>query len=111
MKLTVGNATFTVTLAANAAATAFKALLPLTLRMSDFNRNEKVGGLPRSLPTEASTPGTIHTGDLMLYGSSSLVLFYETFSTGYSYTRIGTVDQPSGLKAALGSDHTTLTFE
>lgn len=111
MKVTIGNSTFTATLATNATATAFKTMMPQTFNMSDFNSNEKVGTLPNSLTTVASNPGTIHSGDIMLYGSSSLVLFYETFSTSYSYTRIGHIDNIAGLKAALGSASVTITFE
>lgn len=111
MKITIGNTTFAATLANNVTATAFKAMLPLTLNMSDFNNNEKVCSLPNSLTTSASNPGTIHTGDIMLYGSSSLVLFYETFSTSYSYTRIGQIDNIAGFKAALGSGSISVKFE
>lgn len=111
MKISIGNSTFTATLATSATGKAFKAMLPLTLNMSDFNNNEKVCSLPNSLTTAASNPGTIHTGDIMLYGSSSLVLFYETFSTSYSYTRIGQIDNITGLKAVLGSGSVTIKFE
>lgn len=111
MKVTIGNSTFTATLATNATATAFKAMMPQTLNMSDFNSNEKVCSLPNSLITAASNPGTIHTGDIMLYGSSSLVLFYETFSTPYSYTRIGQIDNITEFKAVLGSGSVTIRFE
>lgn len=107
----VGSVAFTATLENNAAATAFKALLPITVNMSELNGNEKYYYLPGSLPSAASNPGTIRTGDLMLYGSDCLVLFYETFSTSYRYTRLGAVDNPSGLVAALGSGSVTVTFE
>lgn len=110
MTITAGGATFTATLAENAAATAFKRLLPLTANMSDMNRNEKYFYLPGSLPTAASNPGTIRAGDLMLYGSNCVVLFYETFATSYSYTRIGSIDNPSELKTSLGSGSATVTF-
>lgn len=111
VRVVVGNSAFTATLASGAAAAAFKALLPLTLTMSDFNNNEKVCSLPSSLTTSASSPGTIHAGDIMLYGSNSLVLFYETFSSSYSYTRIGQIDNPAGLKAVLGKGSVTIKFE
>jgi hypothetical protein len=47
----------------------------------------------------------------MLYGSSTLVLFYESFTTTYRYTKIGQVDDPAGLKVALGSGNVAVTFE
>lgn len=111
MEITIGIAVFTATLATNASVTAFKTMLPLTLSMSDFNSNEKVASLPHRLTTTAITPGTIQTGDIMLYGSSSLVLFYETFSTSYSYTKLAWIDNPIGLKVALGKGNVTITFE
>lgn len=106
----IGNSTFTITLEDNATAKAFKALLPLTLNMSEMNGNEKYFNLSSTLPTAASRPGSIHTGDLMLYGSSTLVLFYESFSSSYSYTRIGRIDKPSGLANALGTGSANVTF-
>lgn len=110
LTITVGTASFTATFAGNATAAAFKSRLPLTLNMSELNGNEKYFYLPESLPAAASNPGTIQAGDLMLYGSDCLVLFYETFRTSYSYTRIGRIDNPSGLAAALGRGSVSVTF-
>ena len=110
LTITVGTVSFTATLADNATAAAFKSRLPLTLNMSELNGNEKYYNLPESLPAAASNPGTIQAGDLMLYGSDCLVLFYETFRTSYSYTRIGHISNPSGLAAALGRGSASVTF-
>lgn len=60
------------------AARAFAAQLPLTLDMADLNGNEKHVELPKALPVSASRPGAIRQGDLMLYGSTTLVVFYLT---------------------------------
>ena len=111
MTLKIGNSTFTATLADNATAQAFAAMLPMNLSMSELNNNEKYVYLDQSLPAQASSPGTIQTGDIMLYGSSCVVLFYKTFPTSYSYTRIGRVDNPDGLASAVGSGSVTALFE
>ena len=111
MTLKIGNSPFTATLADNATAQAFAAMLPMNLSMSELNNNEKYVYLDQSLPAQASSPGTIQTGDIMLYGSSCVVLFYKTFSTSYSYTRIGRVDNPDGLASAVGSGSVTVLFE
>ncbi|NDV84019.1 cyclophilin-like fold protein [Bacteroides sp. 51] len=111
MKITTGTATFMATLQNNATATAFAKLLPITITMQELNNNEKYYDLPGSLPTSSSNPGTIQTGDLMLYASRTLVLFYKNFSTSYSYTRLGKINDPTGLASALGSENATITIE
>lgn len=110
MWMTVGERRFAITLADTAAAHAFAAMLPLTIDMADLNSNEKHAELPRSLPMNASRPGTIRNGDLMLYGSRTLVIFYVTFDSSYSYTRLGRVDDPSGLVQALGRREVQIAF-
>lgn len=111
MRISIGSAAFTAKFEDNAAARAFKALLPMTATMNDLNRNEKYCDLPQNLPTAASAPGTIRAGDIMLYGARTLVLFYKSFPTSYSYTRIGSVDDPDGLESALGAGNVRIAFE
>jgi hypothetical protein len=108
--MSFGDRRFPITLADTAAARAFKAILPLTLEMPDLNSNEKHVRLPKALPANASAPGTLRNGDLMLYGTDTLVLFYLTFNSPYSYTRIGRLQDPSGLASALGPGAVRITF-
>ena len=110
MKIQIGNAIFQVSLANNETAAAFRTLLPMTITMNELNGNEKYYNLSSELPTDAYRPGTIRAGDLLLYGSNCVVLFYETFSSPYSYTRIGRVDDPTGLAEAVGSVRVSVTF-
>ena len=77
--------------------------LPLSITMDELNGNEKYYYFSESFPTESERVSSIHAGDLKLYGSSCLVLFYESFSTSYSYTSLGYVENPEGLAEALGT--------
>lgn len=110
MWMTVGDRRFAITLTDNAAARAFAAQLPLTLDMSELNGNEKHADLRAALPANASRPGTIRNGDLMLYGTTTVVVFYETFDSSYSYTRLGRVDDPADLPRALGRRGARVVF-
>jgi hypothetical protein len=110
MWMTVGERSFAISLTDNAAAHAFAVQLPLTLDMSELNGNEKHASLPTALPANASRPGTIRNGDLMLYGSNTLVVFYRTFDSSYSYTRLGRVHDPADLAQALGRGEVRVEF-
>ncbi|CAN5243159.1 hypothetical protein BH11BAC5_BH11BAC5_07990 [soil metagenome] len=111
LKIIIGSNTFNATLYNNATATAFKTKLPMTINMTELNGNEKFFDLPNNLPANAANPGTIKAGDLMLYGSNTLVLFYKTFSTSYNYTRLARIDSPAGFADALGAGNVTVRFE
>jgi hypothetical protein len=111
IKIIVNSQTFTATLLDTNSAKSFKEKLPMTITMMELNGNEKYFNLPDNITTNSSNPGTILNGDLMLYGSNTLVLFYKTFSTSYSYTKLGSVDNANGLASALGSGNVTVKFE
>lgn len=110
MVITIGGVRFTAVLEDNAAAKAFAAMLPMTLVMEELNGNEKYHYLDTGLPVESVRPGTIREGDLMLWGSSCVVLFYETFQSSYSYTRLGRIEDPEGLAEAVGSGSVRVDF-
>ena len=110
MWMNIGERRFAITLADTEAARSFAAMLPLTLDMEELNGNEKKKELPRPLPTDASRPGTIRNGDLLLWGSRTVVVFYRTFESPYSYTRLGRVDDPSGLPLSLGRNDVRVVF-
>ena len=110
LTVTVGKRTFTAALSDTAAAEEFAALLPLTLSMAELNGNEKYAYLDTALTTDTDMPGTIHAGDIFLYGDNCAVLFYETFQSSYRYTPLAVLDDPAGLAEAVGSGSVTVTF-
>lgn len=95
----------------NETARAFADALPLTLEMKELNGNEKYHYLNKHLPTDSSMVESISCGDLMLYGSDCIVLFYKNFTTSYSYTKIGKVNNPEGLERLLGTEAITITVQ
>ena len=110
MWMSIGERRFAVTLTDSPAARAFSAQLPLTLEMSELNGNEKYASLPKALPANASHAGVIREGDLMLYGTDTLVVFYLTFNSSYPYTRLGRVHDAADLARALGTSDTRVIF-
>ncbi|MGN0600813.1 MAG: cyclophilin-like fold protein [Oscillospiraceae bacterium] len=111
LEIQIGEQTFYAELYNTEAAEEIAALLPITIDMSELNGNEKYYYLNEPLTTDSCIPDRIHTGDIMLYGSSCLVLFYEDFSTSYSYTPIGHIKDTKGLRSALGSGEITISFK
>jgi len=86
----------------------FMQKLPLSITMNELNGNEKYYYFSENFPTESQKVSQIHAGDLKLYGSSCLVLFYESFSTSDSYTSLGFVENPEGLAEALGTGNVSV---
>lgn len=110
MKISINGTEYTAHFYDTKAAEEFKAMLPLTLNMSELNGNEKYIYMDSDFTTKSEKVGSIKKGELMLYGSSCVVLFYDSFSTPYSYTRLGYIDAPSGLEKAVGSGSVTVEF-
>lgn len=111
IKVIIGTKVFVATLFENETAKEFKKILPITLNMRDLNKNEKYFHFSKNFPMDKFSPKMINSGDLMLWNDNSLVLFYETFSTNYQYTKVGKIDNPNMLAQTLGSDDIKITFD
>ena len=81
MKIKIGSQVFMAALYENPTAEKFKALLPLSLKMKELNNNEKYADIPGNLNTNPINPGKIESGDIMIYDTNTLVLFYKSFRT------------------------------
>lgn len=109
INITVGGKTFTAEIEDSETGRAFVSRLPLTLSMSELNGNEKYYYLDEALPSSPRHYDVINAGDLMLYGSECVVIFYGK-AGGYSYTRIGKLTDTDGLAEALGRGSASVTF-
>ena len=88
---------YNLVLESNETVQDFINILPLELKMSELNGNEKYAYLDKSLRSSSFNPKTINKGDVMLFGDNCLVIFYKTFETSYSYTKIGHIDNIDDL--------------
>lgn len=102
MNIQIDNKTFTVIVENNKTVKELYQKLPITLEMSDLNNNEKYCYLDFTLPTDSKSVKNIKKGDVMLFGNSCLVIFYKSFTTSYSYTKIGYIENPADIETALG---------
>ena len=112
LRMKIGTTDVAVAWEQNESVEALKELCqdrPLTIQMSMYGGFEQVGPIGRRLP---SRDVQIHTsaGDIVLYSSSQLVVFYG--SNSWAYTRLGHIvdKSPEGLRALLGQGDVTITI-
>lgn len=111
LKLSVGQQAFQIEPADTKAAQELAGLLPLRLEMQDHLSNEKFADLPKSLSRNDHAVGNIQRGDILLWQGNTLVIFYESFRSSYSYTKLGKIRDVNGLKVALGKGNVTVRIE
>lgn len=85
----VNGHSYSLQLANNKTSKAFIQRFPMSMKMSELNGNEKYHYLAKRLPSNDQNVHQIHKGDVMLYQSRCIVVFYKNFKTNYEYTRIG----------------------
>ena len=106
-KIIIDNKEYKIKLENNKTAQEFIKLLPQEFKMTELNGNEKYTYLDTILPTDSYKPNHIETGDIMLFGDNCLVVFYKSFDTSYSYTKIGHIDNFPNLS----NDDINIKFE
>lgn len=110
MKVEVNEYIFYATLEKNDAVTELVEMMreqPVVINMSDYSGFEKVGSLGTTL-SSSNSQTTTKAGDIVLYNSNQIVVFYG--SNSWSYTRIGHITDLTGWKEALGAGDVTITF-
>ena len=111
LTIQINGKNFSAALEDNLSARAFAERLPLEVNMIELNGNEKYFYLDADLPSDSVSVERIHAGDLMLFGSNCVVLFYKDFATSYTYTRLGKLNDPADLEKFLGAGTVRVTFK
>ena len=92
INITIDGQSVSATLNDNVATKALVEKLsagPITITMSNYGSFEKVDALPWSFPS-VDTQITTKPGDIMLYNSNNIVIFYGQNS--WAYTPIGVLE-------------------
>ena len=80
----------------------------LTINMSKYGGFEQVGSIGSTLPS-ADTRITTNPGDIVLYSSNQIVIFYG--SNTWSYTKLGHINlSKSELTDLLGDESVVITL-
>lgn len=80
----------------------------LTINMSKYGGFEQVGSIGSTLPS-SDTRITTNPGDIVLYSSSQIVIFYD--SNTWSYTKLGHVNlSKSELTDLLGDEDVVISL-
>ena len=111
IRIRVNGHTFEMEMYDSEATQQFVKMLPMEFVMEELHGNEKFHYFSEDLSADDQEVGEIHEGDLMLYDSNCLVLFYEGLSTTYEYTPLGKIVETKGLRDALGADDVMVSFE
>lgn len=112
IKLSVNNHDFDVKLENNSATNELVKKLHegnITIEAKEYGGFEKVGDLGFSLPANDEQMST-SPGDIVLYQSNQISLFYGGHS--WSYTKIGKIqsDNLNDLKSILGSGNVNMVL-
>ena len=112
MKLTIGNEEVAVDWEDNESVNAIKEMTEegaVTIQLSMYGGNEQVGSIGTTLPSDDKNT-TTNAGDIVLYNSSNIVIFYG--SNTWDYTRLGKVTDKTAdeMTELLSNGDVTITL-
>ena len=111
MKMKIGDTAVQVKWEENESVEALKKLAAngLTIQMSMYGGFEQVGSIGSRLPSRDVQTNT-SSGDIVLYSSSQMVVFYG--SNSWAYTRLGKITDRSAdeMRELLGRGDVTITL-
>ena len=93
MKINIGYEKYVINVENEALMEEIYNALPEIFTMNELNGNEKYYYLNSTMKNANSEAvGQVQKGDVMLFGSDCLVIFYDSFETEFRYTKIGHID-------------------
>ena len=112
LQMKIGGTAVRVNWENNRSVEALKALCengPLVIQMSMYGGFEQVGPIGSRLPSD-DLQTTTAAGDIVLYSSNQIVVFYG--SNSWAYTRLGHITDrdAAGMAALLGKGNVTITI-
>jgi hypothetical protein len=111
MQMKINDAPVTVAWEDNESVSALKELAAndLTIQMSMYGGFEQVGSIGQRLPSSDVQTST-SSGDIVLYSSNQLVVFYG--SNSWAYTRLGHITDktPEEMRTLLSNGDVTITL-
>ncbi|MDM9384641.1 cyclophilin-like fold protein [Chlorogloeopsis sp. ULAP01] len=115
MKINIkaGNEVVTATLIDSKTTQDFISLLPLTLTLEDYARNEKISYLSKKLSTEDAPPGSDPAvGDIAYYAPwGNLAMFYRDFGYSNGLVILGKIDGAIDAFNVPGSVKVTIELQ
>ena len=112
LKMMIGDTEVSVDWESSESVEALKNLCaeePLVIQMSMYGGFEQVGSIGTRLPSDDEQTST-SAGDIVLYSSNQIVVFYG--SNSWAYTRLGhiTDQDAAGMTDLLGNGDVTITI-
>lgn len=111
MQMKINDTPVTVAWEDNESVSALKELAAndLTIQMSMYGGFEQVGSIGQRLPSSDVQTST-SSGDIVLYSSNQLVVFYG--SNSWAYTRLGHITDktPEEMRTLLSNGNVTITL-
>ena len=103
IRIVIGETVLTGTMYENPTTMDFLSMLPLTLKLEDYARTEKISYLPRKLSVKDAPSGSDPSpGDIAYYSPwGNLAIFYKDFGYASGLIILGTLDSGTDLLSKL----------
>lgn len=115
LNLKVGESIFTATMYENSSAKDFASLLPITLMLSDYNREERSSRLPKGLAVDEIADGVnVSAGDISYYTPfRNLCIYYHDSGLSFCQIPLGKIEEAAikAIRCISGSGPVEVTFE